>query len=177
MSLNWGSTIREGLKYITFNADIGWVGVLGSSYGLLRTTLPQPSAQQAKQLLGERVKDAAWSPALFADLILRLRSYFAGRRAAFFDWLDLSQATAFQRPVWEMTRLIPYGETRSYSWLAEQLGKAGAVRAVGQALAQNPLPIIIPCHRVVAKDGKLGGFTGGVEIKRYLLNLEALSHP
>ena len=76
-----------------------------------------------------------------------------------------------------MTRLIPYGETRSYIWLAEQLGKMGAVRAVGQALARNPLPIIIPCHRVVAKDGQLGGFTGGMEIKRQLLYLEASNHP
>ncbi len=98
----------------------------------------------------------------------------AGHKVAFPDALDLSAATSFQRQVWQITRLIPYGETRSYSWLAEQLGKAGAVRAVGQALGRNPLPIIIPCHRVVAKDGQLGGYTGGVEIKRYLLNLEAL---
>ncbi len=174
MSLSWGSIIREGLKYTTFNTEIGWVGVSGSNSGLLRTTLPQPSAQQAKQLLGDRVKDAIWSPAFFTDLRLRLRSYFAGSRVAFPDALDLSQATSFQHQVWEMTRLIPYGETRSYSWLAEQLDKAGAVRAVGQALGRNPLPIIIPCHRVVAKDGKLGGYTGGVETKRYLLNLEAL---
>ncbi len=174
MSLSWGSIIREGLKYTTFNTDIGWAGVLGANSGLLRTTLPQPSAQQAKQLLGDRVKDASWSPAFFADLIKRLRSYLAGHKVAFPDALDLSAATSFQRQVWQITRLIPYGETRSYSWLAEQLGKAGAVRAVGQALGRNPLPIIIPCHRVVAKDGQLGGYTGGVEIKRYLLNLEAL---
>ena len=173
MSLRWGNIIREGLKYLTFNTDIGWVGVLGSNSGLLRTTLPQPSSQQAKQLLGYRVKDAAWSPAFFTDLIKRLRSYLAGSRVAFPDELDSSRATSFQRQVWETTRLIPYGETRSYSWLAEQLGQARAARAVGQALGRNPLPIIIPCHRVVAKNGKLGGFTGGVEIKRYLLNLEA----
>jgi methylated-DNA-[protein]-cysteine S-methyltransferase len=89
------------------------------------------------------------------------------------DELDLPQATTFQRKVWEITRLIPYGETRSYSWVAEQLGKAGAVRAVGRALARNPLPIITPCHRVVEKDGTLGGYSGGVEIKEYLLQLEA----
>ena len=173
MSLSWGSTIRKSLKYLTFDTDIGWVGVLGSNSGLLRTTLPQPSSQKARQLLGDRVKDAAWSSTLFADLRRRLRSYLAGNRAAFPDALDLSPATPFQRQVWEATRLIPYGQTRSYSWVAEQLGKARAVRAVGQALGRNPLPIIIPCHRVVAKDGRLGGYSGGVEIKRYLLNLEA----
>jgi methylated-DNA-[protein]-cysteine S-methyltransferase len=173
LSLSWGSIIREGLKYTISNIDIGWVGVLGTSYGLLRSTLPQPSARKAEQLLGDRVKDAAWAPAFFAELIKRLRSYFSGHKTTFPNALDLSAATSFQRQVWKMTRLIPYGETRSYSWLAEQLGKAGAVRAVGQALGRNPLPIIIPCHRVVAKDGRLGGYTGGVEIKRYLLNLEA----
>lgn len=146
---------------------------MGSNYGLLRITLPQSSAKKAARLLGDRVKDASWSPTFFAELIKRLRSYFAGQKTTFPNALDLSPATSFQRQVWEMTRLIPYGKTRSYSWVAEQLGKAGAVRAVGQALSRNPLPIIIPCHRVVAKNDQLGGYTGGVEIKRYLLNLEA----
>jgi methylated-DNA-[protein]-cysteine S-methyltransferase len=173
LSLSWGSIIREGLKYTTFDIDRGWVGLLGSNYGLLRITLPQPSAQKAAQLLGDRVKNASWSLAFFADLIKRLRSYFAGQKTTFPNALDLSLATHFQRQVWQTTRLIPYGETRSYSWVAEQMYKAEAVRAVGQALGQNPLPIMIPCHRVVAKDGRLGGYTGGVEIKRYLLNLEA----
>jgi methylated-DNA-[protein]-cysteine S-methyltransferase len=161
------------LKYTVSNIDVGWVGILGSSHGLLRTTLPQGSAQEAKQLLGGRVEEATRSDDFFADLLQRLRSYFGGHRVAFPDELDLSPATAFQREVWQLTRLIPYGETRSYTWVAGQMGKAGAVRAVGQALARNPLPIIVPCHRVVAKDGKLGGYSGGVEKKDYLLQLEA----
>jgi methylated-DNA-[protein]-cysteine S-methyltransferase len=160
-------------KYTIFNIDVGWVGILGSARGLLRTTLPQGSAQEAEKLLGGRVKEATWSDDFFADLIQRLGSYFAGHKTAFPDELDLSRVTAFQREVWQITRLIPYGETRSYTWVAEHLGKAGAVRAVGQALARNPLPIIVPCHRVVAKDGKLGGYSGGVEKKDYLLRLEA----
>jgi len=166
-------TVAGELKYTTLNTDIGWVGVLGSAKGLLQTTLPHRSTQEVKRLLGDRVKDATWSTDFFADLIQRLRTYFAGHRVPFPDELDLSQATAFQREVWEVTRLIPYGETKSYTWVAEQLGKTGAVRTVGQALARNPLPIIIPCHRVVASDGKLGGYSGGVEMKRYLLHLEA----
>ena len=164
------------LKYTVSNIDIGWVGVLGSAKGLLGTTLPQPSAQEAEKLLGDRVKEAIQSDNFFYDLLRRLRSYFAGHRVTFPDELDLSPATAFQREVWQITRLIPFGETRSYTWVAEQLGKAGAVRAVGQALARNPLPIIIPCHRVVAKDGKLGGYSGGTEKKDYLLRLEALAN-
>jgi methylated-DNA-[protein]-cysteine S-methyltransferase len=173
-----GSGAGEGdmtgeIKYTVSNIDVGWVGILASARGLLRTTLPQRLAQEAKQLLGDRVKETTRSDDFFADLLQRLRSYFGGYQVAFPDELDLSPATAFQREVWQITRLIPYGETRSYTWVAEQLGKAGAVRAVGQTLARNPLPIIVPCHRVVAKDGKLGGYSGGVKMKKYLLWLES----
>ena len=116
---------------------------------------------------------AIWSPHQFKDLTERLKVYFSGHRTTFSDELDLSRATNFQREVWEITRRIPYGETRSYTWVAEQIKKPRAVRAVGQALSKNPLPIIVPCHRVVTSDGKLGGFSGGVEMKRCLLSLEA----
>ena len=165
--------MTQELRYIIFNTDMGWIGILASAKGLLRTTLPHRSAKEVEQLLGHRVKDATWSADFFDDLVQRLRTYFGGHRTTFPDELDLSGATAFQREVWKITRLIPYGETRSYAWVAEHLGKAGATRAVGQALARNPLPIIIPCHRVVANNGKLGGFSGGVEMKQHLLWLEA----
>ena len=161
------------LKYITFDTDMGWVGILGSAKGLLRVTLPQPSVHEVRQLLGDSVNYAIWSPHLFKDLMERLRIYFSGHRTTFPDELDLSLATPFQREVWEITRLIPYGDTRSYTWVAEQIKKPRAMRAVGQALGRNPLPIIVPCHRVVASDGKLGGYSDGVEMKRYLLYLEA----
>jgi methylated-DNA-[protein]-cysteine S-methyltransferase len=88
------------------------------------------------------------------------------------DKLDLSSATDFQRQVWRVTQTIPYGETRSYGWVAERLAKRGAARAVGQALARNRLPVIIPCHRVLASDG-LGGYSGGVGVKESLLRREA----
>ena len=163
------------LKYITFNTNLGWIGILGSAKGLRRTTLPQRSVQEAGQLLGDGIYYATWSPHVFNDLIERLRTYLGGRKVTFPDELDLSGATAFQRQVWEITRLIPYGETRSYTWVAEQCKRPGTARAVGQALARNPLPIIVPCHRVVASDGKLGGYSGGLNIKRYLLWLEAVA--
>jgi len=164
--------MTEELKYITFNTDMGWIGVLGSAKGLLGTTLPQRSAQEVRQLLGDGVNHAIWSPRLFGDLMERLRIYFGGHKVTFPDELDLSRATTFQREVWEITRLIPYGETKSYTGVAEQIGKPRAVRVVGQALGKNPLPIIVPCHRVVNSDGKLGGYSGGMEMKRYLLYLE-----
>ena len=165
--------MAQQLNYLIFNTATGWLGILGSVKGLRLITLPQPSAQEACRLLGNSLNQASWSPHSFGNLVERLRIYFGGRRVAFPDELDLSPATPFQREVWEMTRLIPYGETRSYTWVAEQVGKPGAVRAVGQALGRNPLSIIIPCHRVVSRDGKLGGFGGGLEMKRYLLSLEA----
>ena len=163
----------EDLNYATFNTGMGWVGILGSTKGLRRITLPQRSTPEARQRLGGRVNRATWSPGYFEDLIKRLKIYFSGHKTAFPDKLDLTRATAFQGEVWEATRLIPYGETRSYTWIARQIEKPRAVRAVGQALGRNPLPVIIPCHRVVASDGKLGGFSGGIEVKKHLLELEA----
>ena len=160
-------------SYFIASTDMGWVGLLGSARGLLRLTLPQSSAKEARQRLGDSASYAAPNPHRFRDLVKRLRSYFSGHRVTFSDELDLSAATPFQRQVWEKTRLIPYGETRNYSWVEEQIKKPLAVRAVGQALGRNPLPIIIPCHRVVATGGKLGGYSGGLEMKKYLLRLEA----
>ena len=161
------------LKYIIFNTNMGWVGILGSAKGLLRTTLPQHSAQEAHRLLGSGVNYAIWSHNLFDGLMERFRVYLSGDKITFPDELDLSGATPFQRKVWKITKLIPYGETKSYTWVAEQVKKPQAARAVGQALARNPLPIIIPCHRVVTTNSRLGGFSGGVEIKKRLLHLEA----
>jgi len=86
--------------------------------------------------------------------------------------IDLSKYTPFQRKVWEVVQTIPYGETRSYKWVAERIGNPRAVRAVGQALKRNPLPGIVPCHRVICSDGSLGGFSQGLKMKRELLRSE-----
>jgi methylated-DNA-[protein]-cysteine S-methyltransferase len=164
--------IKTTQYFTIFNTDMGWVGILGSDSGLLAATPPQPSSQKAERLLGN-LKNAVLSEKPFADLIKRLKAYFAGQKVEFPDKLDLSWATEFQRQVWRVTRLIPYGETRSYGWVAKQLSKSGAARAVGQALARNRLPVIIPCHRVVGGDGDLGGYSGGVGVKKSLLRREA----
>jgi len=161
------------LRYAAFDTEMGWVGILASARGLLGTTLPRSSAEEARTLLGANVGKASWAPQEFTDLMARLRAYFAGGSVAFSDKLDLGGATAFQRKVWAMTRLIPYGETRSYLWLARQIRQPRTARAVGQALARNPLAIIVPCHRVIASDGSLGGFGGGLAMKQRLLRLEA----
>ncbi len=101
----------------------------------------------------------------------QLTEYFAGERRSF-D-LPLGPAgTAFQRAVWEALAAIPYGELRSYRDIARAIGRPTAVRAVGAANGRNPLPIVVPCHRVVGSDGSLTGFAGGLDIKRRLLRLE-----
>lgn len=101
-----------------------------------------------------------------------LKAYLDGRLRSFSVPCDLSGLPAFTRAVLRLTARIPYGRVRSYRWIAERLGRPGASRAVGNALARNPIPMIIPCHRVVRSDGQLGGFALGLGWKRRLLELE-----
>ena len=103
-----------------------------------------------------------------------LREYFAGRRRTFTVKLDL-EGTEFQRKAWQAMRKIPFGETISYGDQARKVGKPKAYRAVGSANGKNPIPIIVPCHRVLASDGSLGGYSLGLSMKRQLLALEGVS--
>ncbi|MDD4875688.1 MAG: MGMT family protein [Dehalococcoidales bacterium] len=143
---------------------------------MISVTFPQHTAEEAYQLLGDNIISPIRAPHLFTDLVERFNMYYSGQKVAFPDKLDLSWATPFQRKVWLATRLIPYGETRSYGWVAKQIKQNGAARATGQALGKNPLPIIIPCHRVIASNGNIGGFSSGIEMKKYLLSLETLTN-
>ena len=130
-------------------------------------------------VVGERVRppDLVEDRAPFREAVRQLEAYFAGRLRRF----DLSLepgGTPFQTSVWEALRAIPYGETTSYRELAIRVGRPRAVRAVGAANGRNPLPIVIPCHRVIGSDGSLTGFGGGLAVKRALLELEgALGGP
>jgi methylated-DNA-[protein]-cysteine S-methyltransferase len=149
------------------------MGIVGSSTGIRSILLPCA----LKASLFDRIKDnypenRAAEPEFFDDLSVRLQRYIDGEQVNFPDTLDMSHATKFQQNVWNIARLIPYGETRSYGWIASQLDSGRSARAVGQALARNPLPIIIPCHRVIANDGALTGFADGLAMKEYLLHIE-----
>ncbi|HKE43248.1 MAG TPA: methylated-DNA--[protein]-cysteine S-methyltransferase [Steroidobacteraceae bacterium] len=125
------------------------------------------SAARSRRPQPEWVADAA----RFDAVTRQLSEYFAGERQVF-D-LELAMAgTPFQRAVWSALREIPYGETISYGELARRLGRPRAVRAVGSANGANPVPIIVPCHRVIGSDGSLTGFGGGLDMKRRLLALE-----
>ncbi len=101
-----------------------------------------------------------------------LEHYFAGDTMDF-DWaLAWDQGTEFERAVWQTLCRVPYGNTRSYQWVAEQLGRPRAVRAVGNANGKNPFSLVVPCHRIIKSDGSIGGYTGGQPIKQRLLTLE-----
>ena len=103
----------------------------------------------------------------------QLEEYFSGKRRKFTLPLDL-QGTAFDQKVWKATQKIPYGQVRTYKDIAKMIGKPQASRAVGNALGRNPIPILVPCHRVIASNGTLGGYSIGLKIKKSLLNLELL---
>ena len=121
---------------------------------------------------------SGWEPAgpdAFADVVDQLDAYFAGRLTEF-DVDMTSDGTEFQRRVWAALQTIPYGETRSYGQIAEQIGSPAASRAVGLANGRNPISIIVPCHRVIGSSGGLTGYGGGIERKRALLELEMNTH-
>jgi methylated-DNA-[protein]-cysteine S-methyltransferase len=150
----------------------GWVGIASSPSGLLALTLPKPTQEMALKPLLERWGEEQPYNDVLDGLKRKLQQYFDGQQVLFDEPLDLREATAFQRRVWSAVRDIPYGETRSYGQIARQAGSPGAARAVGQAMAANPLPIVMPCHRVIGSDGNLCGFGGGLDLKRRLLEME-----
>jgi methylated-DNA-[protein]-cysteine S-methyltransferase len=124
---------------------------------------------------GSRAPEPDWqeSPSFFRQVTQQLRQYFRGKRMAFDLKLAL-KGTPFQKAVWEALSAIPYGQTRTYAEIAKAIGRPRAVRAVGLANGRNPLPIVVPCHRVIGKDGSLVGYGGGLRVKQALLDLE---HP
>jgi len=163
----------ENLNFVVYKTSLGWMGMVGSPKGLAKVILPLKSKEAVlDQIISCGGKPENNDDSCFIDLTDRMRRYFTGESVDFADKLDLSGTTRFQRNVWRTVRHIPRGQTRSYGWVAKQLDLPGAARAVGQALGKNPVPIVIPCHRVVSSDGKLGGFGGGVEMKKFLLQLE-----
>ena len=170
---------QPGLYYDIFETPFGWMGMLASRKGLRKTTLPLSSLEGCVERLGGEVGEATLAPERFDGLKEKLGRYFQGQPVDFDDEpIDVDDAPPFHRAAWEACRSIPRGETRSYMWLAIETGRPKATRAAGQSMARNRLPIVVPCHRVVASDGGLGGFGKGeskLDLKRWLLKLEAES--
>jgi methylated-DNA-[protein]-cysteine S-methyltransferase len=165
----------EKLRFSIISVSWGYLALAASKHGLRHVVLPTPKKQQAFDQLGERVQEELIPDdnyALLRSVGQQLQGYFKGHAVEFKCKLDYNIATVFQREVWGITRTIPYGYTQHYGWVAERLGDPKACRAVGQALGANPLPLIIPCHRVVSIGSSLGGYSGGIELKSRLLKLE-----
>ena len=167
--------------YGTVSTALGIVGLLQSPHGLAAATLPQKSKKAAVLQLHKSASRAhstlAEAPATdFATLGEMIREYALGIRQSFDVTLDTNGWTDFQVSVWRATQKIPFGETRSYSWVARMAGNPRACRAAGQALHHNPFAIVVPCHRVIGANGTLTGFGGGLEMKRRLLSHEGLNN-
>ena len=165
------------LHYDLVETRLGWMGLLASAKGARRTTLPQTSPEECISSLGDEVAAAEWSPDRFERLRSLLDAYFDGVPISFEDEpVDVADASPFLQAAWTACRSIPYGQTRTYSWLAARAGSPRAARAAGQCMARNRLPIVVPCQRIVASDGGLGGFGRNADqlnLKRALLDLEA----
>lgn len=150
---------------LIIQTKLGAFQVWFSSRGLARLEF----CKDGVSLTASKRRRAASPP---NNLERQLRQYTTGKSVRWNVPLDLSSGTEFQRKVWRALMTIPYGETRSYGWVAKKIGKPRASRAVGAACGANPVPVIIPCHRVIAGDGSIGGFGGGLPMKRRLLALE-----
>ncbi len=161
------------MQYVVFKTARGYFGLVARGRRLVATVMPQP-AGKARKAIAEAWPDAVEDPDLMPRLRRQVVDYYAGKSVRFSADLDLSEVPEFRAHVLEACRKIPYGETASYADLARAVGKPGAARAVGGAMANNPLPLVIPCHRVLRSDGTLGGFStpSGVAEKRRMLSLE-----
>jgi O-6-methylguanine DNA methyltransferase len=163
----------EILRYSTIGTRYGTVWFAASSLGLsfllLRYFNERRVAQELRKARGLKMLRDDRSLRRFANQLTR---YFEGERVPFDLELDLTRGTEFQQSVWKIVRKIPYGTLVSYKKIAEECGNALCARAVGNALGANPIPIVIPCHRVIRADKSLGGFSGGVRWKKRLIALE-----
>lgn len=143
------------------NSPFGCFEIIGSELGI-----------RSMRLSEQKICPEAAVPSLLQACVQQLEAYFKGERQEFDLKLDWGGAPAFHKLVWTELLTIPYGRTTSYSAIAEKIGDPKAVRAVGMANRSNPIPIIVPCHRVIAKNGELHGYYYGLDMKRKLLELE-----
>jgi len=151
-----------------------YCGVLGTVDAVHLLVLPKTMPSQVRGLL-RRYGEATEDPLSFGDAVEQIGEFLARKREKFTFNIRNPGASSFQKRVYKATRTIPYGSTLSYGQVAVLTKSPKAGRAVGQALGANPLPLIVPCHRVICSDGSLGGFGGGLALKRRLLDLETVS--
>ena len=163
----------KGATYHLVELPMGWMVLLSGDRGLKGASL-KPSPQEAIEDVGTALDGAEDDSKVFGDIVQCLHRYSKGEMDALDEIeLDLSGVTPFFSSAWKACRSIPPGETRSYAWLAAEAGSPLAIRAAGQSMARNRFSLIIPCHRVIASDGGLGGYGGGgLRVKARLLQME-----
>ena len=163
---------RCDLLLSVFPTSLGWFGLLGDGQSVHQVEIGHDSAASLRHRVANRsTRESDWDPELRA----RMEDFAAGERLDFDDVaLVLPTMTTFRFQVMNLVRGIGYGQTATYGEVAKRIGRARAARAVGTAMANNPVPILVPCHRVVAASGRLGGFSApqGTRLKKRLLNLE-----
>jgi len=159
------------LYYTNINTPVGILGLVRNDDSLLRIYLPNEVISE--QIIQNQYpnEDFVEKKSRFKDTVSQLAEYFNGKRKVFTINTRIETSPFYKKTLVEVSK-IPYGKTVSYSQIAQKLNNPKATRAVGTANARNPLPIIIPCHRIIAKNGKLGGYAGGLKMKKYLLDFE-----
>ncbi len=166
------SSPKKTLNYTLFKTPLGKTGVAVSPAGICRVVLSVTRESDFVEML----KNIHPSPQKQRNQLMAVErefhQYFSGKLKKFSFKPDLSQGTRFQQSIWRKLITIPFGKTRSYQWLATAIGKPKAYRAAGNANGKNPVPVIVPCHRVIRQNGDMGGYTGGVHLKQFLLDLE-----
>ena len=162
---------ESDVSYVVVDSPVGRLVLAATEFGLVRCSYDDESAVtgQLARAISPRVLR---SPRRFDDVRRELDRYFAGELRAFTIRVDLRVATPFARKVLQSLERVPYGTTTTYNAIARSISRPGASRAVGNALGANPLCIVYPCHRVVRGDGQIGGYAGGVPVKKLLLDLE-----
>jgi methylated-DNA-[protein]-cysteine S-methyltransferase len=163
--------------YAVFDTVIGWVGIVWGEQGLIAVHLPESDPETVRESFARRAPGAteAAPPPAVGAVVEGIRALMRGEKADLSDApLDIARVPEFNAKVYEITRKIPAGQTLTYGEIAVQLGEKLLAQQVGAALGRNPWPIVVPCHRVTAANGKLGGFTarGGVSTKLKLLMIE-----
>ena len=167
---------KEGLvdvAYAQVDSPLGPLTVAATERGLVRVAYPERPVDQVLERLAEAISPRVLEAPARLDAIRReLEEYFEGRHRRFETPIDWALTAGFFRRVLQATARIGYGQVRTYAEVAERAGNVKAVRAAGNGLGSNPIPVVVPCHRVVRTGGGLGGYTGGLERKEFLLGLE-----
>jgi len=162
--------------YTLLETKFGWMGLVGSVKGVQRIYLPMGRKEWAHGLVQTNFPEALEDREFYKPETEQIQEYFQGQRKEFQFSLDLSETTPFQKRVYEILLTIPFGEVRTYAWVAKKIENPKALRAVGSANGKNKWPLVVPCHRVVGSDGYLTGFSasGGLDLKAKLLLHEGI---